>query len=377
MHLIVLENEPSSCRGGQELSLFDVCQSLHQRGHEITLLYTKPGDLLEKYQSLCLNTISVPNYKIDRNQWFKSVQAFCQSTRQISKLERSLVYSNQYQDSLFGCSLAAFKKIPFICHLRLPFPSTLGLQARLGLHGATRLITISHQTKGTWVNAGFPPQKLNVVYNGIDPNRFKPAADLASAKQIFQLAPETKVIGYVGRLDKVKGVETLIHAVAQLRPHCPNLQLLIAGKPLIQPLHYQETLRQLSISLNVQSQVKFLGHVANPLSVYQASDIVVLPSLWNEPFGRTLLEAMACGVPVVASRVGGIPEVLTGEFEQGLFQAGDQENLATKLADFIDWRKADPSLGARSRQHIVDHFLLEKAVDGIEQVMLAALAQQR
>jgi glycosyltransferase involved in cell wall biosynthesis len=377
MHLIVLENEPSSCRGGQELSLFDVCQSLHQRGHDITLLYTKPGDLLEKYQSLCLNTIPVYSYRMDRNQWLKSVRAFYQSVQKLSSFEYSLVYSNQYQDSLFGCSLAALKRIPFVCHLRLPFPTTLGLQARLGLHGATRLITISHQTKATWSNAGFSPQKLDVVYNGIDLNRFKPTTDLASAKQRFQLAPETKVISYVGRLDKVKGVETLLHAVAQLLPHHPNLRLLIAGKPLIQSLHYQETLQQLAITLNIQPQVKFLGHVTNPLAVYQASDIVVLPSLWDEPFGRTLLEAMACGVPAVASRVGGIPEVLAGEFEQGLFRAGDRKDLADTLNRLIDWREADSNLGVRSRQYVADHFRLEKAVDGIEQVMLSALSQRR
>jgi glycosyltransferase involved in cell wall biosynthesis len=377
MHLVVLENEPTSQRGGQELSLLEVCRSLHQRGHQISLFYVKPADLLTQYQSFCRHTIAIKGYKLNQNQGLDTAKSFYQVARTISRFENSLVYTNNYQDSLFGSAIAAVNQLPFICHIRLPFPKTLGIQAKLGLSGATRLITISHQTRDAWKNAGFAAKPFDVIYNGIDLERFSPAIDLAAAKQAMQLAPDARTICYVGRLDKVKGLETLFHAFAQLASQQPNLHLLIAGKPLIQQSAYQITLENLAAQLGIAAQVKFLGHVSDPAIVYQASDLAVLPSTWAEPFGRTLLESMACGVPIVASRVGGIPEVLTGEFAAGLVPAGSAADLAEALRSLVNWRDRDPGLGQRGRQYVADRFSLERAVDRIEQVMLETLSDRR
>ncbi|MBW4658044.1 MAG: glycosyltransferase family 4 protein [Drouetiella hepatica Uher 2000/2452] len=370
MHVIVLENEPSSRRGGQELSLIDICKGLHQRGHKVSLLYTKPGDLLEQYQSFCTHIDFVDGYKLTLQnpaQFFTGLREVGQS---IKAEPESLVYSNQYQESFFGYGLASLKRIPLVCHLRLPPPSTLGIQSRLGLHGAKRLIAISRCTRTDWIAAGFANDKIKLVYNGIDLGKFQPQAS--------KLA-DSKVIAYVGRLDKVKGLETLLKAIALLKSEANSeklhLRLLIAGKPLIQNAHYQDFLHQLTHQLNITANVEFLGHVADPAEVYRSSHLVVLPSLWAEPFGRSLLEAMACGVPVVASRVGGIPEVLSGEFAQGLFCPGDAEDLAAKLRYVLDWQAQDPSLGQRCRDYVSDRFPLSQAVEGVERVMLEALSQ--
>jgi len=90
---------------------------------------------------------------------------------------------------------------------------------------------------------------------------------------------------------------------------------LIAGNQYCKG-EYQNSLEQLSKNLGIQECVKFLGHVTNTTSVYQISEVSVLP-VWSEPFGRTIIESMACGTPV-ASKTGGIPEILTGEFQNGL-----------------------------------------------------------
>jgi glycosyltransferase involved in cell wall biosynthesis len=373
MHLIVLENDPSSQRGGQELSLLDVCRSLHQRGHQISLFYTKSGDLLPHYQAFCQNTIALKAYKFNKANGLNALTSLYQAMRIVSAFENSLVYTNNYQDSLFGRSLAFLNQIPFVCHLRLPFPKTLGIQAKLGLSGATQLIAVSNQTQDTWVKAGFPASQLNVVHNGIRLERFSPAIDRSAAKQAFNLPSDATTLCYVGRLDKVKGIETLFHAFAQLLNQSGQLHLLVAGKPLIQQPTYLETLKQLTVKLGIDPQVTFWGHVADSTTVYQASDLAVLPSIWSEPFSRTLLESMACGVPMVGSRTGGSPEVLTGEFASCLFEAGDVIHLAQTLQRFLDWRDRDPGLGQRCRQHIADRFSLERAVDQIEQILLKTL----
>jgi glycosyltransferase involved in cell wall biosynthesis len=376
MHLIVLENEPSSRRGGQELSLFDLCRGLYQRGHQITLLYRQPGNLLPEYQQFCQSTIAVKQYKFNPRRPHQLLFNFYQATRSIAATAQdgseSLVYSNQYQESLFGASLARYRRIPFVCHLRLPPPKTLGIQARLGLRGADRLITISQQTRKEWTAAGFPAQKIDVVYNGIDVEKFQICPEPAALRQQWHLSEQDRVISYVGRLDKVKGIETLLKAIALLVPTHPRLVLLVAGKPLIQQPQYQDALQQLAQQLNLAQHVRFLGHVDRPAEIYQISNLVVLPSLWAEPFGRTLLEAMACGVPVVASRMGGIPEVLTG-FTQALFEPGNTEALAAKLRDGLDW-PTEPDLRQRCRQYVLDQFPLERTVQGVEQVLQQTLS---
>lgn len=179
----------------------------------------------------------------------------------------------------------------------------------------------------------------------------------------------------MGRLDRYKGVETLIRASALLLKHNVNMKLLIAGKPLRHPNpeegeKYKQSLEQLSTDLGVEKYVDFLGHVTNTISLYQVSDVTVLPSLWAEPFGRTIIESMACGTPVVASRTGGIPEILTGEFQCGLFEPGNEQSLSDALNQMINWRDRAPEFGERCRKHVLDKFSLDRTVAEIEKVLL-------
>jgi glycosyltransferase involved in cell wall biosynthesis len=81
---------------------------------------------------------------------------------------------------------------------------------------------------------------------------------------------------------------------------------------------------------------------------------------------------MACGTPVVASRTGGIPEVLTG-FEAWLFEPGNESELAVKLNCLLDWRQQDPQLGDRCRNHVLSHFSLNTMVEGVERVLMQAM----
>ena len=372
MHIIVLEDEPSSFRGGQELSLLDVCQGLAQRGHSISLLYIEAGDLLAKYQEFCTQIIKVDGYELDRSRITHTFNFFADiwqiSTNNIQS--HSIVYCNRYNHVLFGSLLAKAKQIPFVCHLRLPPPpNKLGRPHTLGLKWVSQFITISQQTKLDWVQRGLPVEKIEVIYNAINPDIFKPTS-FAAAREDLGMATDTKVVLYAGRMDAEKGLETLIKAGALLLKNNVKVQLLIVGKPLSTAAAYKLSLEQLAIDLGIEKFVKFLGHVSNPVPLYQASDVTVLPSIWSEPFGRTIIESMACGTPVVASQIGGIPEILTGEFRTGLFEPGNVEDLADKLQLLICWRDKDQFWGEKCRQHVLSKFSLNKMIDAVEQTLL-------
>jgi glycosyltransferase involved in cell wall biosynthesis len=374
MHIIVLENEPSSSRGGQELSLLDVCRGLFQRGHSITLLYVKEGDLLKQYQAFCTQIVNVNGYKINGSRPVTYLSFFTDIWK-VAKIKNSVVYINEYRDSFFGCALASFKNIPLVCHLRLPpLKDTLSIQQIIGLRGVKQFIAISNQTKSDWVNKGFRKETIDVVYNGINLELFKPLEEI-SIKGELNISKDTKVILYVGRLNKEKGLETLINAFALLLKSGINARLLIAGKPLwnLNPERgeeYRKLLKQLSIDLGIEKHVNFLGHVTNTTTLYQMSNVTVLPSLWAEPFGRVVIESMACGTPVVASRTGGIPEILTGEFQSGLFEPGNAQNLSATLNFVMNWQDKSPDLSEKCRKHVLEKFGLDRMVEGVEKVFL-------
>jgi len=381
MHIIVLEQEPSSRRGGQEVVLLDFCRGLSQRGHSISLLYTKEGNLLNQYREFCEPVVKVNGFTVYRKPYIFSFLADIWKTNwKISTSKNSIVLSNQYQDSFWGHTLALSKNLPFVCYLHIPPPEIppttfIEWQWNIGLKGVGQFIAVSNQTKLNWVNSGFKEEKIDVVYNGIDLEVYKPSRELSIIRKEWNIPEDVRVISYVGRLDKEKGLETLIKAFALLLTSGANARLLIAGKPVLQGEQYKKSLEQLVTDLGVEKYVDFLGHVANTTSIYQVSDVTVLPSLWSEPFGRTVIESMACGTPVVASRTGGIPEILTGEFQHGLFEPENERDLADSLNQIMNWRDEDPQLGERCREHVLSKFTLDKMVDGIEKVLLRVVKQ--
>jgi glycosyltransferase involved in cell wall biosynthesis len=382
MHIIALASYPSSFRGGQELSLLEVCRSLHHRGHQISLLYLNEGDLLPQYREFCSDVMGIHSYKVLRK---KELFYFLSDLWRIPHSKESIVYSNQYHDCVMGYALKELRNIPLICHLRTPAPKddlASDWQLRISLKGVNRFISVSHQTQLDWVKWGVDPSRIEVVHNGSNLNRFKPTEDISRIRQEWNIPTTAKVVSYVGRLDGVKGVETLIQAIALLPLESVNVRLLIAGQPVGQGDTkerdtYLRSLHNLPIALGIEDRVQFLGHVFDTLSLYQLSDVTVLPSLYNEPFARAVIESMACGTPVVGSRIGGTLEVLTGEFERLLFEPGNPQELATLLNTVLNWRTTEPDLGTRCHQHIMSGFTIEHTVGQIEQIMLDTRASSR
>src|SRR4029079_7757220 len=147
MRILALENELTSKRGGQEISLLDVCRGLAARGHRVTLAYVTPGDLEDEYRAFCSQMIRVRTYSVDRSRLIGSIGEFVDTLRSIRGERPDVVYANQYLDSLFAGVACRVYRAPFVCHLRLPPPDVMCTQFRIGMSQVDRLIAISEQTK--------------------------------------------------------------------------------------------------------------------------------------------------------------------------------------------------------------------------------------
>ena len=381
MHIIALEDEPTSLRGGQELNLFEICCSLAQRGHRISLLYGKDGNLLEQYRQFCDHTIKVDRYGFDRRR-ITNVIGFLPSLLKLPSIpiqSDSLVFSNSCHPAFFAYLLSTYRKLPLICYIQTP-SLNFNRQKLIGLNGVTQFITVSEQMKRYWMTLGYAEKKVAVVHNGTSLDTFQPAQDVSKLREGWGIPEKAKVVAYVGRLDTEKGLDVLIQAFALLLKTKQEIRLLIAGKSIMSinldadqknpnaGKNYQQVLESLVAKLGLEKHVTFLGHVTDTASLYQVSDVTVVPSRWPEPFGRVVIESMACGTPVIASRTGGIPEILTGEFQANLVEPGNEQQLAAALQTVLSWKERDPTLGERCRQHVLNQFTLEKMVDGIEKV---------
>lgn len=180
------------------------------------------------------------------------------------------------------------------------------------------------EEKSRWT---FPD--AHVVHHGVDITEFPLDREPAARPWTWKLL-------YVGRLDRRKGIETAIRALAPLPPEA-TLTIMGRGDPA-----EEERLHALVARLDAADRVLFSHCGRDQLrEVYASADVLIFPSVWTEPFGLTPLEAMACGTPVVATRVGGSAEYLTDELNCLSFQSGDAAGCAavvTRLASDTDLR---------------------------------------
>lgn len=388
MHIIVFAQYLTNARGGMERSLLDITQNLYQRGHKITLIYQYAGDQMPEYEKVCSQTIKIEHYKLNKNSFNSFLESFTELWSAISRAiaiksnQNTVIYINYDIFWSLAVFLSICKNLPLVFHVRLPVGEYISKQVlkknfskeKLNVNKTTRFIAISKSVKSDLsTSLSIDKRKIDVVYNGIDPNLFKPANNFDLLRKEWNIDKDEKIISYVGRLNPYKGIDTLIEAFSLLLKSKVNYKLLIAGKSLKSNEEYRKYLENLATELIGNDRMVFLGYISNPISLYRVSDVTVLPSKWPEPFGRTIIESMACGTPVVASNTGGIPEILQAKFPQMLFESGNSRQLSDILNHIIQWRDLDPSLGAKCRNYVIQRFTLKKTVDSVEQTLNKAI----
>lgn len=187
---------------------------------------------------------------------------------------------------------------------------------------------LNRQTSKVACQANTP---IVTVHNGIDIKRFAEAKPIDRA--VLGMSKDDFIVFFSGRLTKEKGILELIQAIKQIKT-IPNLKLIIAGasfygKDSPQTPYIQELQREAE---TIKEQVVFTGFVdySDMPSYLKVADVAVVPSLWEEPFGLTVLEAMAAGLPLVATRCGGIPEVC-----EGVSLLIERENICQNIVQAI------------------------------------------
>jgi glycosyltransferase involved in cell wall biosynthesis len=364
----------AQAKGGAERSGLDVATGLRKQGNEVTVMYGGGSDLLPAYRAAGCKVRKAQDFLVDPARQLPSLIGLARTTLTGVWERPDLVYCQDFQHLPFGAAVSLTSRAKLVCHLRLlPPPTRSGRQIRRAVPHVDRFIAVSDDVRERWGQAGLPIERIDVVHNGVDLSSFSPGSveDRQEARVKLGLADDDYAIVYVGRIDHVKGIDVLVEAANRFGANHRNARVLLIGQPIWHEteqdgLDYIEELRRLASEVRID----FLGPHFDLVPFYRAADVVVAPSVWPEPFGRVVIEAMACGRPVLASRVGGIPEILTGELSSFLFPAGDSEALTMRLEQV---HKVDPAeLGKRFRAEAVARFGFEGAFNGIVASMAKA-----
>ncbi len=294
--------------------------------------------------------------------------------RNLLREERvDIVHTHAWGGGLIGRFSACAAKTPVILghvhgiynyvkwyHLRIDSVLVRWSTATICCSQAARRFMLTHQR--------VPPEKIIVIYNGVDLSPFKPLpeSERTALRHKARVRPDDILIGSVGHLETHKGHEFLIRAFRRILETKPQARLLIVGDG-----RKRQKLEALAEELGVKHRVTFAGVRRDVPLLLSLMDIFVLPSL-NEALGIALIEAMASGVPVVASEVGGIPEVVKHR-ETGLLV---EPRSASALADAILELISAPAVARRMSEaalQSVQRFSLETMLREITDLYLTSL----
>lgn len=379
-------------RGGMETQAESLASGLVARGHDVTILTTpRPDGSPESIE----NTIPVRylgpgTYRFYRRSWWERCYQEVVSLHQQRPVD--LLLSQSAGGLGYIERVATDLNIPVVVIIhgsttgelrtrwrglwsvrggirmawQLQMLPRLWLRWRRAARFVSRWVVVSRETAREWQwELSIPADRITVLPNGIDTTRFCPdEARRAAARARFGLDEEHPCLLVVGRLEQEKGVHKAISAVKQLLPRFPHLKLVIAGEGA-----YRQTLEHLAA--DVRHTVVFLGHVPNQElpDILAMGDLFLMPTLCNEAFPMTIIEAFASGVPVVASRIGGIPSAVE-EGKTGLMVGvGDVGALARAIEQLLGDHALRTAMSTAAREAAISRFSRTHMIDMTERVV--------
>ena len=303
------------------------------------------------------------------------ISGVLQLARLIGHLEIDLVQALLYRANMMAALAArmAWRRVVIVGGQRSLTPMT-GRRAALGVRLTRRFVeatvAVSLAVKEEIVRSeGIDPERIEVIANAIDGERFAPG-DRQAARRSLELDGNALILGGVGRLTEAKGFEHLLAATASVDA---SYQVMLVGDgPCLEDLTAQAE------ELAISGRVHFLGRRSELETLYPALDVFVLSSL-REGSPNVLLEAMACGLPVIATRVGGVPELIDDEVEGLLIPPGDADALAGALRRLAGDPDLRFRLGKAARQRVERDLTLERMVakhEALYERLLAGSPQQ-
>ncbi|MBL7084451.1 MAG: glycosyltransferase family 4 protein, partial [Candidatus Aminicenantes bacterium] len=308
---------------------------------------------------------------VRRTNIIKDLKTFLDIWRIIKKKSPEIVHTHSSKAGLLGRLAAKLARIPIVVHTPHghvffgyfgPLKTKIFIiLERLVSRITDRIIALTNKEKEDYIKFRIANEdKFDVIYSGIELDKFKELSEDKKQNLVkeFGIPEKSLIIGTVGRLVPVKGHEFLIKAAKYIISKYPEAFFVFTGDG---PL--EQNLKRQALELGINNNIIFLGWRSDAARIISVYDIFALPSL-NEGMGRVLAEAMALGKPIVASNVGGIPDLVTHGKNGFLVPVRNSEKLAKYIQILIKNKEQREKMGQVGKE-MVKNFSKEKMVEKI------------
>lgn len=373
----ILFLDQSGKPGGAELCLIDIAKPY--RDNCLVGLFADGTfrQLLEQ-QQIPVQVLTTELIQVRKeSSWVQGLSSLSSLTPLIMRVvnmarEYDLIYANTQKALVVGALASFLSHRPLVYHLHDilstdHFSSTnRRIAVTLANIRASLVIANSQASKAAFVEAGGRQHLTEVVYNGFEPEQYlSNELNLSQLKQ--QLGLNGKfVVGHFSRLSPWKGQHILIEALAK----CPdNVTAILVGDALFGEQDYVQDLHQRVAALGLEERVKFLGFRSDIVHLMSICDLVAHTSIFPEPFGRVIVEAMLCGRPVVAAAAGGAVELVEHERTGWLIAPGEPTLLAEVIINCLNQPVHSANIAHQAQSHARQCFDLATINQQISQLI--------
>ncbi len=398
--VLFVDTAPSA--GGSVISLYELLRNLDRSRYEPIVLAYTPHAFVSKFRTLGLDVVvwdvygaqdhrpawvvdtrgSAPARWLRQRSWGSTLYhglGFAMMLvrrvwpraaalrRIIGQKKIDLVHTNiRVGHDREGIIAAKLAGVPCVCHVR--DLEQLNWFDRQLAKMVDAFIYISEAVQRRHLQSGVPREKGRVVYNAVDSAAFAGTLNVVRARQSLRLADDDLAVGIVGRLERWKGQDIFLRAMALVREAVPRAKGVVIGEPVPYDSDYDLLLRTLCEKLRLSEHVIFSGFRQDVPAVMSVLDVVVLASTSPEPFGRVLIEAMAAGKPVVATSEGATREIVEHGTHGLLVPPGDAQELAQAIIRVLTDREMAVAMGTQGRIRVRERFNMRQLVDGVQAV---------
>ena len=379
--LTVLDSETLSMRilqicsareiGGGERHLADLANNLATRGHEMFGAIVPGSPLRSALSSVASeNIIELPM----RNAL--SVRSGLRLARLVREWRIEIVHAHVARDYPLAALAAGRAGARLVLTRHVLFP--LSKIHRLTLRRTSRVIAVSEAVAdGLRAQNIFPADKIITIHNGIDVKRFELESSGTGVPPVNHgqdaHATRRQRVGMIGHLAPIKGQEEFIRAAAIVCGTRKDVDFIIVGEDKTRDGENRANIEKLISDLDLGDRVQLTGWMDDVASLLGTLDLFVSPAR-SEPFGLTIIEAMAAGVPVIATASEGAREIIDGAASGRLVPVGDVEALAKAIADVLGDANERERLAHNARAVVNSKFTLDRMVDRTELLFREVIA---
>jgi L-malate glycosyltransferase len=356
----ILQVSSASTMGGGEAHIIDLCRALAERGHEVHLA-ARPRNLLMDHLTLQPDRI----HRLPLRNSVDVCSAY-QLARKIKQHRYDIIHGHVARDYLvcvMARLLSSQGRLVLTRHHYLPIGDNWAYK-RL-LRRADKFIAVSESVRqGIMTSLSLPPNQVVTIPNWIDISRFQelPSGQLGRAKLGLE---HPFIVGMVGQITPAKGQEEFIRAAALVSEQRDDVAFLIVGEELDTQRSYTLFLQRLAEDLGVSRRLKMIGWVEDLTALFPLLNLFILPS-WNEAFSLVLVQAMASGLPVIASDIGGPKQIVRQGVTGLLVPPRDVHALAAAICQVLEDSALRGRLRLAAKLEAQQRFERERIINQIE-----------